>query len=39
MVEGGPLGRPTDLAGVAFLPERRLLVAFTGRVRRSSPII
>src|SRR6516225_1603508 len=29
------LGRPTDLAGVAFLPERRLLVAFTGRVRRS----
>jgi hypothetical protein len=39
MVEGGPLGRPTGLAGVAFWPARRSLVAFVVRVRRGSPII
>lgn len=39
MVEGGPCGRPTALAGVAFLPKGRLLVALAVRARRGSAII
>ena len=39
MVEGGAFGRPTVLAGVAFVPEGRLRVAFAVRARRGSDII
>ena len=39
LMEGGAFGRPTVLAGMAFVPEGRLRVAFAVRARRGSDII